>query len=473
MDDPRLQELETLKAIFGDDARIEAGTFSGSVSIVVELQADTSVHLLEPLSGIIRESRVSYLPSISVHFQLPPLYPSEEAPVVSLECPMFTEVAKAHVLKKICSIWQSLRDQVLFNIVDFVQQEALGDLEALFGQSINSYSDPVLYQTIVDYDRLRKVEVFNLRTFTCEICQMEVKGDGCMEFDPCKHVFCRRCLGEFFTSLIVRGEVEKIHCPNFECTKRIFSVREKVLSSDSLLADTFNFEEFKTEIMAPPINLDALRNILDSCDSAEELFDKYVKLHEDHQHMLIAKLFPHRLVSCPREKCPSMIFREDMVQRLVICKRCDYAFCHVCRRSYHSDSIDCAKSRKNLQYLGVPIEAMEVWLENTDAKERSALRYKYGFDLMQKMSNEYLMDKLFNELLQDLSQEFSKCPTCDIVIQRMDGCNKMRCLSCYTFFCNICGSYLDHSQPYEHFNNRSSACYGKLFHGMPGLEEVN
>lgn len=472
MVDLRLQELETLEAIFGNDAQIDTALYSGCILVAVDLPATAAIRLLGPENDEIKVNEVSYLPSILVHFVLPPLYPSIEAPDIRLVCPIFTESAKTVLLEEIDSIWETLQDQVLFNVVDFVQEKARGNLETLFGQSVETLTDPALYQEIVDFDRQKKIQVFNLRTFTCEICQMEVKGDKCTEFDPCGHVFCLECLGEFFSSLVLRGEVEKIHCPNFECTKRIFGAREQVLSVDSLLADTFNFEAFKTQIMAPPINLDALQTILDSCNNGAELFRKYVKLHEDHQHMLIAKLFPHRLVGCPRAKCPAMIFRENMVQRLVICRNCDYAFCYTCRKSYHSDSIDCAKTRKNLQYSGVPIEAMEVWLENNDSKERSALRYKYGFELMQKMSNEYLMDKLFNELLQDQSQDFSKCPTCDIVIQRMDGCNKMRCLSCYTFFCNICGSFLDHSQPYEHFNNKASTCYGKLFHGMPGIEEV-
>lgn len=168
-----------------------------------------------------------------------------------------------------------------------------------------------------------------------------------------------------------------------------------------------------------------------------------------------------------------MIFREDMISRLVICRVCDYAFCNTCRKSYHSDSIDCSRRNDTKQYQGVPIEDLEIWLESEPkSKKRNDLRYRYGFDLMSRVSQEYKMDKLFNEMLADESQGFKKCPTCDLIIQRSDGCNKMRCSSCFTFFCNVCGIYLDHDHPYDHFKEPTSPCYGKLFEGMPGMEDI-
>lgn len=472
MDDLRLEELETIKAIFAENVQIDVSTHSGTIPIVASFPAETTINLYSSDSTLLCHTKVSHVSAISLHFVLLEGYPSLKPPLLEISSPLLTEAAKSALLEEFHELWAELRDQVLFTIIDLLQQKATHDLFALFGQSINDFVDPTLYETVVDFDRQRKHELFQLKTFTCEICQLEVKGDGCVEFEHCGHVFCRRCLNDFFSSLINNGEVEKIHCPNFECSKAIFKARELFLAADYLARENFDFEQFKADIMTHPIKVDVLQRVLGLSANGSELFDKYMKLFTDHQHMLIAKLFPHRLVSCPRKSCPAMIFRENMVQRLVICRNCNYAFCHICRKSFHSDSIDCAKSRQNQQYLGVPIEAMEIWLANEDSKERGNLRYKYGFDLMQKMSNEYLMDKLFNELLLDESQEFSKCPTCDLVIQRMEGCNKMRCSACYTFFCNVCGVYLSHDKPYEHFNEKSSSCYGKLFHGMPGMDPV-
>lgn len=471
MDNLRLQELETLKAIFAENVDIDMCTFSGSISINASFPAETTIRLLTSDSTLLRHTKVSHICAISLNFVLPEGYPASDPPLLEVSSPLLTETARTALLAKFHELWTEVRDQMLFTIIDLLQEKTTQVLHDLFGQSVHEFADPTLYETVVDFDRLRKQQLFQLQTFTCEICQLEVKGDSCVEFEPCEHVFCRRCLYDFFSSLINNGEVEKIHCPNFECSKAAFQVRELFLAANNLALENFDFEQFKRDIMTHPIKIGVLQTILGLSTNGGELFDKYMKLFADHQHMLIAKLFPHRLVSCPRKSCPSMIFRENMVQRLVICRDCNYAFCHICRKSYHSDSIDCAKSRQNQQYLGVPIEAMEVWLANEDTKERGELRYKYGLDLMQKMSNEYLMDKLFNELLLDESQDFSKCPTCDLVIQRMEGCNKMRCSACYTFFCNVCGVYLNHDKPYEHFNDKSSSCYGKLFHGMPGMDQ--
>lgn len=470
MESPRSEELETLKAIFAENVTIDASEFSGRISVIASFPAETTIKLCSPDSTVLSQTNVSHVGEITIDFTLPEGYPSCEAPRLALSSPLLTEPARAVLLAEFHQLWADLRDQVLFTIIDLLQEKSAQELSSLFGQPVDQFVDPSLYETVVDFDRRRKQELFQLKTFACEICQLEVKGDGCVQFEPCEHVYCRHCLNNFFSSLINNGEVEKIHCPNFDCSKAAFQARELFLAADYLSRENFDFEQFKTDIMTHPIKIDVLQNILLLSANGGELFERYMKLFTDHQHMLIAKLFPHRLVSCPRKSCPAMIFRENMVQRLVICRNCNYAFCHICRKSYHSDSIDCAKSRQNQQYLGVPIEAMEVWLANEDSKERGELRYKYGFDLMQKMSNEYLMDKLFNELLLDESQDFSKCPTCDLVIQRMEGCNKMRCSACYTFFCNVCGIYLSHDMPYEHFNDKSSPCYGKLFHGMPGMD---
>lgn len=46
------------------------------------------------------------------------------------------------------------------------------------------------------------------------------------------------------------------------------------------------------------------------------------------------------------------------------------------------------------------------------------------------------------------------CPSCQFLIYRIDGCNKIKC-SCGTLFCWICGENLsNYSNPYEHFSDR-------------------
>ena len=49
-------------------------------------------------------------------------------------------------------------------------------------------------------------------------------------------------------------------------------------------------------------------------------------------------------------------------------------------------------------------------------------------------------------------------------LQKQDGCNKMACLRCGTYFCWLCQSVLDKKFPYLHFNRPTAKC--RLFEGV-------
>lgn len=466
MEDIRKEELESLGAIYQDDINLDLSLYSGMVTIPVQVEKGVDLHLVK--EGITkRSSKVRFLPPIEFTFTLPANYPYEEPPVFEVSCLTIPLAEIAELKAQLLSQWSDCQDQILFSMIDKLQQKAESSYD-MDGQKIPC--GDVEYEQIIEYDQAQKQKQFNMSTFTCEICQDHIKGDKCVQFDPCMHIFCIECVENFFVFLIEDGEVEKIHCPDFQCGKRYLEVREKYLRLDNIASEKFDFEEFKTQLMTPPITLSLLQRILGDGMGAT-LFDKYLMLFNSHQNAIIAKLFPERLVSCPRERCPAMIFRESMTNRLVICRTCDYAFCNTCRKSYHSDSVNCSRKSTSGKYGGIPIEKLEQWiLLEKHSRERDLLRYKYGFDLLNKVSREYTMDKLFTEMILDTSQGFSKCPTCEMIIQRLEGCNKMKCSSCATYFCNLCGSFLPYDSPYDHFNTAGGSCYGKLFHGMPGVD---
>ena len=56
-----------------------------------------------------------------------------------------------------------------------------------------------------------------------------------------------------------------------------------------------------------------------------------------------------------------------------------------------------------------------------------------------------------------------KCPKCQTPIEKSDGCNKMTCHRCNTYFCYLCEAYLPRHNPYGHFSDRTTMCYKQLF----------
>lgn len=484
IDDIKNQELRSLEAIYPDITKINYKLLSGSIDIpirsedgiVILLNESKRTHEDASLTAMNfkqkRKTTIHHLPSIKFTFRLTEKYPFEEP----LSFQVFSKIIPAKnifkLLDELNDFWMEHKDEVLFSLVDIIKNKADYHLKELLGPEVDCGENIEKFEYLLHHDKAKIQEEFDNQTFNCEICQCDFKGIVCTQFDICDHSFCNNCLYDFFTTLIDSGSIEKVHCPSFECTEKFNKLREKVLRFHDSDLETFNFDQFKERLMTPPISVELLRKILSSRNSniSESLITRYYNLFSKQQHELISKLFPTRLLPCPY--CPEMIFRENVSDPLIICRNCHYAFCHNCRKSWHGNYKPCNKKASGGRYFDVPIDALELWLaSDQDSMDRKSLGFLYGRLLMKKAADEYLMDKLFNQLLNDDSQMLKKCPTCEIIIQRSDGCNKMMCPFCKTYFCNICGLYLNPTDPYDHFRAYDSPCYGRLFEGMDGLED--
>lgn len=487
-EDVKVQELQSLEAIFSSSTKLDYSWLSGVILIDVSLAKMREIllnicnkigtgEIKEGTDDVTRESIgaksswIKYLPPVELHFKVTEGYPYDEPLDFRIKSDFLDTRKKRDLEAKLSDIWVDFKDQILFTFVDYLQTQLQEHLDEYVTFPLDCGKDFEKYDRLREYNAWALKRDFEMQTYSCEICQEDFKGFDCHQFRPCKHVFCADCLFEYFSSLIISGDIDKVHCPHFDCTKHVLEMKSEHLNFGSF-QKSFDFKEFKNRIMTPPISLDTLTTILASkSKEGQGLVGRYYDLFMKQQFELISRLMPARLVSCPRVGCPEQIIRENMSDPLVVCQKCRYAFCYHCDKVWHGKYKKCDRSSKEGQYMNIPHYSLEKWLENGEGSaERKQLENMYGKPLIKRMADEYLMDKLFNEMLHDRYQGFMRCPTCDIVVQRLDGCNKMCCSSCRTFFCNLCGLYLDPSRAYDHYNSYSSSCYGKLFEGMPGLD---
>ena len=108
-------------------------------------------------------------------------------------------------------------------------------------------------------------------------------------------------------------------------------------------------------------------------------------------------------------------------ERLAICADCTFAFCKVCKASWHGEYYTC-----------FPRSQFEL-----TAEERA--------------SEDYM--KLHTQA----------CPTCEAPAQKTHGCNHMICFKCETHFCYLCGAYLERANPYQHYNTKGRECFMRLW----------
>lgn len=303
--DIRIQEIHSLKAIFPHTLTI-SDEFSGSIEIPIEVDSDievTSTNASKDSNARILNKSLSKfvknLPPINLLFSLPESYPENEPPVFRVESQIISKDQISQLSTELLELWATYKDQVLFSMVDHIQERLI----SLTPARIDCQLDLAKFDSIITFNSSALLSQFNSQTYTCQICQEDYKGSHCSQFpSTCKHIFCNNCLYDYFSSLILTGEISKVHCPDYECTKAHIKTREKYLRVENLDISTFDFNDFKKNIMTPPISIDFLGKILiketenpattTSSESASTLLQRYNDLFVKQQYEVISKLFP-------------------------------------------------------------------------------------------------------------------------------------------------------------------------------------
>ncbi|KAI5952751.1 hypothetical protein KGF54_003618 [Candida jiufengensis] len=466
-DDPTIQELQSCCLIY-ENLEVDYENLSGSINIPIKIEQGKNLNLYQkdPKNEkliLLSTKEIHSLPPINLKFKLPNGYPHEVPPSITISSSSLSIDNATKLKSSLIQLWDDIKDTVIFNFIDHIQDIVQNSLDELLPSTID-VEDYEEFNTILKLDSKSKTDEFNSQTYTCEICQTENKGLVCTKFEECNHVFCNECLTGFFTSTIQEGDINKIHCPEYNCMKEYTKKRDELIKLESWMLNDKNLKDVVINLFTPNVPISQLKVLL-----SQQLIDKYLQLFKKSQFELLKKLLPNRLVECPRIGCEEIIFREDLNEKLVICKKCKYAFCNDCKNSYHARFKKCIKLQENEKYEGIPIEDLiNYQFMPQGSHEKKILHAKFGRNKVLKAIDEYQMDKLFEQMLKE-GTELKECPGCGAVIEKSDGCNRMKCSECRTCFCFNCGVQIDNT--YDHFSDPTSPCYRLLFFGMAGVED--
>ncbi|XP_045622435.2 E3 ubiquitin-protein ligase RNF14 isoform X1 [Procambarus clarkii] len=263
-----------------------------------------------------------------------------------------------------------------------------------------------------DYDEEMRKKVFGTKTFACKVCYMDKLGVNCLEFWPCRHVFCKDCMASYFSVQISEGNIKFLMCPEDKC-----------------------------ESEANPKQVQEL--------VSEEMYQRWDEMLLNSTISSLGDMQP-----CPRYHCqyPATI-EEGQGQ----CPSCKFVFCGICRFGWHGVDpcrLKHSESRK----------IMEIYI-NGDESEKQALEGQYGKKYLTVLKEEYLS-------MNYLEENSKKCPRCNAKIEKIDGCNKMTCQRCSIYFCWLCMCLLNRARPYEHYNDEKSPCFNRLFAGMAEDDDI-
>ncbi|XP_006877506.1 PREDICTED: E3 ubiquitin-protein ligase RNF14-like [Chrysochloris asiatica] len=445
-------ELLALSSIYdGDEFKRSECTQGGESTIYLDLPENFMVFVsdngADGLQNNGKEHMVCFLPPLVLSFELPSDYPSNSPPSFTLSGKWLSVTQLTALCKRLDNLWEKQRGSVvLFSWIQFLKEDTLTylninspfelkfdspeNMERRIGpatlpeelsfagatgfvedqeqavdkravRDIDIESLASLLQEVLDFDQTQQEKSFNKAAYTCNICFSIKLGSQCMCFSNCKHVYCKECMKSYFEIQIKDGRVNSLNCPEPKCSS-----------------------------MATPNQVKDL--------VPEDVFARY------NQLLIHASLeLMEDVVSCPRIVCQLPVV-EEKKYRLGVCGGCSYAFCTLCRFAYHGIS-PCRMTPEKLMQL-------QKQYQRASENEKRMLEKKYGKRVIQMALDEMKSKKW-------LEMNSKRCPSCGSRIEKLDGCNKMTCTNCMQYFCWVCLQPLCATNPYKHFNDRTSPCF--------------
>lgn len=432
-DELQKEELVALSSIFGQNFMYSshrstsgAEIISGTFSVRVEIPNDTVEVILDQ-----EKIHLHYLPPIIIEFTMTPRYPLQDVCKFSIQNVWLTK-DQLNVLKtRLHDIWESEKNVILYNFADFLQHDSLSCLGVSFPlelKNVTCSGGVSLKKILEQHEKSCLQETFVHTSYTCSICMEEKKGESCTQLSRCGHVFCKICLTGYFAMLIREGMIHQVRCPDLECGAK------------------------KEDDNEPPSQEELILIV------GEDLADRYDRL----QLQLKLQADPS-ITFCPRLQCQQPVRKDDNYDKLCLCSECGYAFCLICQKTWHGKQVHC-------QFKDTPAILQQYLDCEDDPEELKKLEAKYGKKNLEKLVNDYKIEMETEKWKRENTVE---CPTCHIPVEKTFGCNHMTCQICQTHFCFLCGSWVDPSHPYKHFNMQGNLCYMRLFEGAGDVYNID
>ncbi|GAA5973092.1 hypothetical protein JCM11641_006264 [Rhodosporidiobolus odoratus] len=392
--------------------------------------------------------RLRYLPALELEIRLGAGYPETEGPEnVSLtdEQDWLGESRRKAAEVKMRDVYAG--EECLFPLLDLVQSSSPSFLSTFSvtypltirqslppaaPSSVFSASSEPLSKTLRLFNHTSSATAFSTSSFACTLCFSTRRGSSCIRLSSCSCVFCIPCLRDYFSLLITEGLVRSVACPGMACVKERATWEKKTGAGGT--------EEDKPGAVTGE---EVERLVGEEGRKRWEWLKEKVRVERDPT-----------IAFCPIASCQAAVPKIEDEEKL----RISYSFCLFCRKAWHGARNACALPQSSA--------IVTAYLEGSPT-ERQGLEARYGASNLKRLVQAYEEEKALQEWLEENA---TRCPGCDVPIQKSHGCNHVTCAKCSTHFCYRCGKSISPTDPYKHFSTPGGRCYGHLFDFSPGQE---
>ncbi|KDQ63877.1 hypothetical protein JAAARDRAFT_54068 [Jaapia argillacea MUCL 33604] len=424
-------ECDVVQSIYPDYISINS-KHTIKLEIPIEFSDTRTVQVID--DGTLSSSspsqvNIQSLPPLLLTLILPQSYPLLSPPTIvslSITHSWLPRSSITNLKTNLVGIWEQNgepgeREAVLYSWIDHLASgtflESLHLLNSNNTIQIPHPSPTHLTALLLSSSTSHSQSIFKSTSHPCPICLSSLPGSKCILLPGCEHTFCKPCLEEYWGMCIAEGSVEGVGCPGETCVK----ARAQGSEGEGEKARQVEVGEVVKRVCGE---------------------DGWVRWS-----WLLEKRDLERdptIIHCPLEFCQTPVPAPKPIasnstsswDRLRTCHECGYSFCAMCKRTWHGPHIPCP-------------------IPTTSTSTSTFVLAQFD----EEKANREWMEKCT-----------TRCPNCEVGVEKSAGCNHMTCARCKTHFCYRCAQKLNPSNPYEHFSTPGLGCYSKLF-GFRSREE--